>query len=93
MSDEIRKLEQERDYWKRVASYLASCHAATLSYDGTLKSCSASRRMRFESIVDKAAAMMNGQDWQMGLSYARSTPERAAKDCLDALAHVKEALK
>lgn len=92
MSDELKKLEKERDYWKRVASYLASCHAATLSYDGTLKSTSRARRERFESIVRTASDMMVGYDWRAGSSYARSTPENAQKHCDDALSHlVKEA--
>jgi hypothetical protein len=93
MSDELKKLEQDRDYWKRVASYLASVHAATLSYDGTLKSCSAARRHRYEEIVTKAADMMDGRDWRMGLSYARATPEEALKDCQEALAYVKTQVK
>lgn len=89
MRDEIKKLERERDYWMRVAAYLASCHAATLSYDGTLKSCSHSRRNRFESIVEIAADMMDGKDWKAGSSYARSTPEKSREDCLKTLAYVK----
>lgn len=93
MTDDLRKLEKERDYWKRVASYLASCHAATLSYDGTLKSCSRARRERFESIVQVAAEMMDGYDWRAGSSYALSTPNRSAKDCHDALEHVKAVTK
>lgn len=89
MSDEIKNLTRERDYWMRVASYLASCHAATLSYDGTLKSCSRSRRDRFESIVEIAADMMAGKDWKAGSGYARSTPEKSRTDCLQAIAYLK----
>jgi hypothetical protein len=85
MSDEIKKLEKERNYWMRVAAYLASCHAATLSYDGTLKSCSRSRRERFESIATIAAEMMDGKDWRAGSSYARSTPDKSRDDCMKAL--------
>lgn len=89
MSEEIKKLEKERDYWMRVASYLASCHAATLSYDGMLKSTSRSRLERFENIVKMAADMMDGKDWQAGSGYARSTPEKSREDCLKTLAYMK----
>jgi hypothetical protein len=91
MSDEIRKLEKELDYWKRVASYLAGCHAATLSYDGMLKSTSVARRERFISIVRTAHDMMDGKDWRAGSSYARSTPEKAKEHCADALMDFPEA--
>lgn len=90
MSDEIRKLEKERDYWKRVAAYLAGCHAATLSYDGSLKGVSRSRRDRFISIVRIAGDMMTGQDWRAGSSYIYSTPENAAKHCREALVDYPE---
>lgn len=81
MSDEIRKLERERDYWKRVAAYLASCHAATLEYDGSLKSLSRARKDRFLNIAKKAANLMEGRDGELGLGYARGTPEEAAGRC------------
>jgi hypothetical protein len=85
VSDEIRKLEKERDYWKRVASHLAGCHAATLSYDGMLKSTSIARRERFIRIVRTAHDMMEGMDWRAGASYAHSTPEYAKSLCADSL--------
>lgn len=87
MSDELLKLEKERDYWKRVASYLASCHAATLSHEGTLKRTSRSSRDRLHSIVVKARDMMDGKDWRAGSSYALSTPECALKHCDAALSY------
>lgn len=90
MSEELKKLEKERDYWKRVAAYLAGCHAATLSYDGSLKSVSRARLDRFVSITRIAADMMEGKDWRAGSSYARSTPESAAKHCRDALVDYPE---
>jgi hypothetical protein len=89
VNDEIKNLTRERDYWMRVASYLASLHAATLSYDGTLKSCSRSRRDRYESIVETAADMMAGRDWKAGISYAKATPEKSRADCLQAIAYLK----
>lgn len=90
MSDEIRKLEQERDYWKRVAAYLASCHAATLSYEGSLKRTSRTRRERFVSIARIAADMMDGKDWRARSSYALGTPEKAKQYCVDALKDFEE---
>jgi hypothetical protein len=36
--------------WKRLALYLASCHAATAEYDGSLTSTSKTRRDRLVSI-------------------------------------------
>lgn len=90
MSDEIRKLEKERDYWKRVAAYLAACHAATLSCEGLLKRTSRSSRERFAHIVLMAADMMEGNDWRAGSSYIYSTPEGAAKHCRDALVDFPE---
>jgi hypothetical protein len=85
LSEEIQKLEKERDYWKRVASYLAGCHAATLSYDGMLKSTSIARRERFINIVRIAHDMMDGKDWRAGSSYIYSSPEKAKGYCADAL--------
>ena len=85
MRDEIKKLERERDYWKRVAAYLASCHAATLEYDGSLKSLSRARKDRFLNIARKAADLMEGRDSELGLGYARGTPEASAIRCRDAV--------
>jgi len=90
MSDEIRKLEKERDYWKRVAAYLASCHAATLSDEGSRKRTSQFSRERFVRIARIAADMMDGKDWRAGSSYIYSTPESAAKYCHEALADYPE---
>jgi len=84
-SDEIRKLEKERDYWRRVAAYLASCHAATLEYDGSLKGLSRVRKDRFINIAKKAANLMEGRDGELGLGYARGTPEEAACRCRSAI--------
>jgi hypothetical protein len=85
VSDEIKKLEKERDYWKRVAAYLASCHAATLEYDGSLKSVSGARKDRYISIVETAMDLMEGRDGELGISYARGTPEQAAHRCRHAV--------
>lgn len=90
MSDEIKKLEKERDYWMRVASYLASCHAATLSGEGLLKRTSRTSRDRFARVTLIAAEMMEGQDWRAGSGYIYSTPENAAKYCRDVLVDFPE---
>lgn len=81
MSDDIKKLEKERDYWKRVAAYLATLHAATLEYDGSLKSVSRARKDRMLSFASIAADLMDGHDGELGVSYARSTIEDAAYQC------------
>lgn len=70
----------------RVAAYLASCHAATLEYDGSLKSISRARKDRFTSIAEKAADLMEGRDGELGASYAYSTPEKSASRCRAAIA-------
>jgi hypothetical protein len=93
VTDEIKKLERERDYWKRVAAYLASCHAATLSSEGVMKRTSRSSRDRFWGIVEIARDMMDGKDWRAGSSYAYSTPESAMKHCDEALVYFLEETK
>ncbi|RQR87703.1 MULTISPECIES: hypothetical protein [unclassified Burkholderia] len=90
MSDEIQKLEKERDYWKRVAAYLASCHAATLSHEGMMSRTSRSSRDRFESIVRLCDDFMVGYDGNAGSGYALSTPEQAKRCCVQALAYLEE---
>ena len=90
MSDELKRLEQERDYWKRVAAYLAGCHAATLSGEGSLKRTSRTSRDRFATITLIAAEMMEGKDWRAGSGYIYSTPESAAKRCRDVLVDFPE---
>lgn len=46
--------------WKRVAAYLASCHAATL--EGLPKSASKSSRQRHANICTKAARFLKGEE-------------------------------
>jgi hypothetical protein len=90
VSDGIKKLEKERDYWMRVASYLASCHAATLSYEGTLKRTSRTSRERLESIVRLCDDFMVGYDGNAGSGYIYSTPEKAKEFCAFALRDIAE---
>lgn len=71
-SDEIRltkdQVDQLQDYlhnvnvWKRVALFLADCHAATTEHFRSLKGTSKSERNRLKSIAHKAARMLRGQD-------------------------------
>lgn len=44
--------------WRRIALWLADCHAATAEYDGRLKSTSGARRNRFAEICRRAAGMI-----------------------------------
>lgn len=53
--------EKELERWKRVAIYLASCHAATAEYDGQLKSVSLSRKDRYAEICHKAIRYLRNE--------------------------------
>lgn len=50
--------QEEITHWKHIASYLASCHAATL--EGLPKSASKSTRRRHVLICQKAARYLRG---------------------------------
>ena len=52
-------LKNEVQQWKRIAAYLASCHAATLQ--GLPKSASKSSRKRHVDICTHAAEMLRGK--------------------------------
>ncbi len=54
------ELRREAEHWKFVASYLASCHAATL--EGLPKSAPKSSRKRHVEICQKAAAYLRGKN-------------------------------
>ena len=60
MEQECQRLKDEVEYWKRVAAYLAQCHAATAEYDGSLKSVSKARCKRFQDICATAAEALRG---------------------------------
>ena len=53
-------LTRELDYWRGLAIYLADCHAATAEREGTLSSCSASRRDRFVNLLASCRDGLNG---------------------------------
>lgn len=60
--EELRVAKAEMEQWKKVAFYLANCHAATASHEGNLKSTSKSRRRRYQSICMKALGMLTRKD-------------------------------
>lgn len=49
----------EKQQWKRIAIYLASCHANNVSI-AELKSCSKYQKKRLKSIMKTAADFLNG---------------------------------
>jgi hypothetical protein len=51
----------DAEYWKKVALYLAQCHAATMEDEARLKRTSRSSRERFRAICVNAASMLGGQ--------------------------------
>jgi hypothetical protein len=53
-------MDAEIKRWKRIAVYLASCHAATAEYDGQLRGTSRSRKNRYSSLCEKAAKYLKG---------------------------------
>lgn len=58
----FQELELKREvlYWKAVAAYLASCHAASL--EDLPKSSPKSRRSRLVSICNKSASYLQGSE-------------------------------
>lgn len=54
----IKQYKQEIEHWRLVASYLASCHAATL--ESLPKSASKCSRKRYVEICRRAAAYLRG---------------------------------
>ena len=61
MDDRIEDLEREVSYWKRVAIYLADCHAATAEGVMDRKASSMSERRRQASICQTAADALDGK--------------------------------
>lgn len=76
-------VQRELDFWKNLAIHLADCHAATAQYDGTLKSCSKSRRERFAAICDETATAIEHM-------YYMPRHERSPKDVME---RCKDAVK
>ena len=61
MSNVVHELEKQVEYWRSFAAYLASCHAATAEYDGTLKGVSRARKARFGDICLAASLGLSGR--------------------------------
>jgi hypothetical protein len=80
-------LRKEVEYWKSLASYLASCHAAMAEYDGTLKGVSASRKKRFGAICVDAAMGLSGR-W-----HEKYPHENRVQLAIDRCTKAAEALK
>ena len=75
---------RESMHWKYVASYLASCHAATL--EGLPKSAPKSSRRRHISICEKAAAYLRGKESPPHLGQSKeSRIEWEIKRCEEAV--------
>lgn len=74
----------EAEYWRRVAFYLADCHAAN-GYDATLKSCSKARRNRFASIMKNTLRYLKfgEQPPQYDTSKERGIVERLERQIAD----------
>lgn len=54
--------DREIAHWKKIALYLADCHAATAADDANVKSLGKFRRKRFLDIASKAAKLLDGTD-------------------------------
>lgn len=70
LGNELEGARASAEHWKRVALFLADCHAGTATYDrcwdiasvdGALGTTSASRRHRLKSICERAAGMIRGE--------------------------------
>ena len=49
------------EYWKKIAAYLAECHAATLESTGSRRSCSKHDRNRFQDICRISSDALQGE--------------------------------
>jgi hypothetical protein len=82
-------LEREVEYWKRVAAYLASCHAATMQHEALLSRTSKASRERFRGICKTAASMLRGNDAGMPYGAVRqggdASLRSAAERCEQAI--------
>ena len=86
-ADALNDQRKELEYWRKVAAYLASCHAATAEYDGQLSGISRSRKERYASICHTAAQAMQPFGWS---HYRYETPEDAKARCLAAMTKLRE---
>jgi hypothetical protein len=56
----IQLLQQDLEYWKSVAVYLADCHAATALDEGRMKSTPKNQKKRFRWISATAGKLLEG---------------------------------
>ena len=57
----VVKAKADVEHWKRIAIYLAHCHAATAGYDGQLSSVSSARKKRYADICRTATLLLSGE--------------------------------
>lgn len=77
----IFQLQVERDNWKRIALFLADCHAGTAAYDGNNAKTDRWRRKRLRDIARMTATLLEkGKlDDHMVVSDVKDTAERCRK--------------
>ena len=68
------------EYWMRVALHLADIHAANAEREGTLKSCSKSRRLRFAKICNTSLHLLEAKPIETSLT--RWEDEESIRDRL-----------
>lgn len=59
----MSELEKELDRWKRIALYLADCHAATAEQELSRKSLGKAKQQRYLDICKKSAALIRGDGY------------------------------
>ena len=82
---------KECQRWKRIAAYLASCHAATAEYEGQLKRTSRSSKDRFASICQKAMDYLKGVDSPP--EHFSSTHDQEIDHAIDRCKSISDKLK
>jgi hypothetical protein len=90
LDDEAKKttVTAERDYWRRVAAYLASCHAATANHVLSKKTGSKSEKRRHLEIMKFCVSVLNGIWPDRKLQSDDIKPE--IKRCQDVLNYYPE---
>lgn len=86
--EELTQLLRELHHFQGAAAYLASCHAATAEYDGSLKSTSTGRKQRYASICEKASQLLQGACLHAAPSDQRAV-DAAIERCNKAAATLK----
>jgi hypothetical protein len=81
--DEIR-------FWRELCIHLADCTAATAYHEGTMKSCSKSRRKRHASICKTVADAIEHLYFDRHRNHGRTADDVALR-CREAAAELEEA--